>query len=289
MPSPALLNCGYSLIGRFARQRRQKLLELVNGDHRVLKQILRSVGRDAASKVPELNEKPDARTTRKQPNLLTGDELGRFLAFVREHWPQRYAMVLVLFTTTLRIGTVLALRRDEDIDLETMETVATRRLSAGVVTPAVKRDRFGEDAPPLLPEVYEALKAHWATFNKAQLASGLMFAAKDGRHHNKSVLRKCFVDVVKRAGLTKRFTPHGCRSTGAKLYGRTAGTRMAMEVAGHRSLAMHHHYTPVGADEKQLAGQQAFGHLRVLNGGGLRGCGDGCGDQGLTEKSRAAK
>jgi integrase len=251
---------------------RQHLLEhgykraTINGHHRVLKQILASVDNKAAAKVPELNEKVDARITRKQPNLLTAQELDRFLAVIKQQWPQHYAMVLVLFTTTMRIGTVLALRR-EDIDLESMEIVAQRRLSAGVVTPGVKRDRFGEDAPPLLPEVHEALKAHWSTFNEAQLGSGLMFPNTDGMHHSPSILRKCFVDASMRAGITKRFTPHGCRRTGAKLYGRTEGTRMAMEIAGHRTLAMHHHYAPVDAAEKQLAARKTFGHLTVLSGG----------------------
>jgi integrase len=166
----------------------------------------------------------------------------------------------------MRISTALALRV-EDIDLSTMEIVARRRLSEGVETPGVKRDRFGEDAPPLLPEVHEALKKLWASYNEKQRASGLVFAAHDGRHHNRTLLREPFKDICSRAGITKRFTPHGCRRTGEKLYGKTVGTRLAMEIAGHTTERMHRHYTPADAAEKQAAARAAFGGLKVVSGG----------------------
>jgi len=49
----------------------------VNGAHRVLKVILRSIGNNAASQVKALNESPDARITHREPNLLTAVELDR--------------------------------------------------------------------------------------------------------------------------------------------------------------------------------------------------------------------
>jgi integrase-like protein len=219
--------------------------------------------------VCELNEKPDARISRKEPNLLTAEELDRFLEIAERDWDQHYALILVLFTTTMRLSTALALRRD-DLDLETMEFIVRRRLSTGVETPGVKRDRFGEDSPPLLPEVHEALKEHWAMFTPIQEASELMFPSKQGTHHSRSVLVKPFEDILLKAGIAKRFTPHGCRRTGAKLYGKTAGTRMAMDIAGHLTDEMHRHYTPALAAEKQAAARSAFGGLRLLRGDGGR-------------------
>lgn len=129
----------------------------LNGHLRVMKMIMRAAGNSAATSVKELNPKPDARITRKEPNLLTPVELDRFLSVARERWPHHYALILVLFTTTVRLGAALALRWD-DLDLEDQVFVVTRRLSEGEVMPGVKRDRFGEDAPPLMPEVYAALK-----------------------------------------------------------------------------------------------------------------------------------
>jgi len=106
-----------------------------------------------------------------------------------------------------------------------------------------------------------------ATYNEAQAASGLIFPAEDGRHHTRTILRDPFKAILKKASITKRFTPHGCRRTGEKLYGRTSGTRMAMEIAGHRTEAMHRHYTPVDGEEKQAAARAAFGGLKVIQGG----------------------
>ena len=239
---------GRKVVGRISaadiRRWRSDLLDTgyaratCNAIHRVLKSILRTVDNPAATAAKEMNPKPDARITRKQPNLLTAAELDRFLAIAREYWPQHFGLILVLFTTTMRISTALALRWD-DIDLETMEFVVTRRLSGygarAEIIPGVKRDRFGEDAPPLLDEVYEVLLADRSAFNETQLQSGLLFPTRDGKHHYRTILSKPFKDICARAGITKRFTPHGCRRTGAKLYGRTAGTRIAMDIAGHRT------------------------------------------------------
>ena len=203
---------------------------------------------------------------------MTAVELDRFLEVAKERWPQHYALILVLFTTTTRISTALALRW-EDLDLDTMEIVVQRRRSGygkrARVVPGVKRDRFGEDLPPLLPEVYAAMVELKTTYNEAQQESGLIFPADDGRHHYRTLLAKPFADILEHAGIQKRFTPHGCRRTGAKLYGRTAGTRMAMEISGHLTEKMHAHYAG-GADPEQklAAARAAFGKLRVIDGGG---------------------
>ena len=76
----------------------------VNSHHRVLKLVLKHGGNDCAYQVKALNEKSDARTNRQEPNLLTAEELDRFLAIAKEDWPQHFALILVLFTTTARIS-----------------------------------------------------------------------------------------------------------------------------------------------------------------------------------------
>ncbi len=40
-----------------------------------------------------------------------------------------------------------------------------------------------------------------------------------------------------------------------------------MDIAGHRTEAMHRHYTPLDPEEKAEAGRRAFAGLRVINGG----------------------
>lgn len=192
----------------------------------------------------------------------------------------------------MRFSTSLALRW-EDLDLDTMEFVVTWRLSgdgAGVeIVPGVKRDRFGEDAPPLLDEVLAELRALQATFNPKQRASGLLFPTAAGGFRCRNSMRKPFLDICKEAGITKRFTPHGCRRTGAKLYGRTAGTRMAMDIAGHVTDAMHRHYTPLDAAEKAAAGRQAFAGLKLIEGGASCETGTQTVTPGDGEEKAAAK
>lgn len=235
----------------------------VNSNFAVLQAILRAAGNREAADLPMLNTKQDARTTRKEPNKLNAQELDRFLAAAGEHWPQCHAAILMLFTTTLRPGALLALRMD-DLDLETMEVVSSRRLSDGEIVPGVKADRFGEDVPPLLPEVYEAILELRTTFNDEQLASGLVFPARDGRHHDRFWLRRAFADCCKRAAITNRFTPTGARRTGETLYGRTVGTR-AMAITGHRTEAMHQHYGSADAEEKLAMADKTWGpRLRVV-------------------------
>jgi integrase len=151
-----------------------------------------------------------------------------------------------------------------------MEIVVQRRRSGyGKKTKTVqgvKRDRFGQDAPPLLPEVHEAMKELAEDYNAKQEASGLIFPNHEGGYHYRTMLQKPFEDICKHAGITKRFTPHGCRRTGAKLYGKTAGTRMAMEIAGHLTVEMHEHYAGVDADEKLAAARATFEKLRLIPG-----------------------
>jgi len=144
----------------------------VNSNFAVLQSLMRASGNADAVDLPMLSTKQDAKTNRKEPNKLNAEELDKFLAAARECCsPDRFASVLVVLTTTLRPGALLALRMD-DLDLETKEVVATRRLSKGEVIPGVKGDRFGEDTPPLLPEVHDAILEARKKFNEEQSGLG---------------------------------------------------------------------------------------------------------------------
>lgn len=248
----------------------------VNGNFSVLQSIMRAAGNPDAVDLPMFSTKADAKTNRKQPNKLNAEQLDRFLAVAAEVCAKdRFAAILMLFTTTLRPGAIMPLRMD-DFDLETMEVVSSRRVSDGEVVPGVKGDRFGEDTPPLLPEVYEAILEARKTYNEAQLASGLVFPAKDGGLHDRQWLSEAFKEIVKKAGITIRFTPTGARRTGETWYGRTEGTsRVSMAISGHRTEAMHRHYGSAGADEKlELAKRTWAPHLRVVNGAKVEASGN---------------
>lgn len=223
----------------------------INSHHRVLKTLLRSAGNEATCKVTYLNEKPDARIHREEPNLLTMEEVSLFIEGMQRMYPQHYPLTLTLFATALRISAALALRW-EDIDLDTHEFVVRRRISGSGASksfvPGVKRDRFGEDLPPLVPGVMAVLEEHRSSFNPRQLESGLIFPSpRTGGVQSRSVLNKPFAAVLADVGITKRFTVHGCRRTASKVYKAAAGPQVA--VAGHTTEAMHHHYAPVVASE----------------------------------------
>lgn len=139
-----------------------------------------------------------------------------------------------------------------------------RRLSEGVIVPGVKRKRTAVDVAPLLAEVWDELRVHRERLSEVQVASGLVFPAEDGRHHARTILREPFKRIRAIAGITKRFTPHGCRRTASALIRRAAGSAVSMAIVGHTTDRMHRHYAVVDAREKSEAARKAF---RLLEGG----------------------
>jgi integrase len=237
----------------------------VNGLLNVLRSVLRDADNPVGDRVKALDV-DDTRITDDEPNALDEEELQRFLEVAREHWEQHYAMLLVLFTTAVRISTLIALRW-EDIDSKAGVIHFRRRRSMKEILPGVKRSRTSRDDVPLLPEVWTALEAHRAPFNEAQHKSGLVFPSWTGGYRARSVLNRVMSDIAKKAGIEKRFTPHGCRRTAAAFYRRVAGSVVSKAIAGHTTDEMHEHYAIVDASEKQDAARRAFGRLRIIKGG----------------------
>ena len=226
-----------------------------NGHLQVLRRILARVGNSAARDVRTLSE-DDTRTTEDDPNLLSEDELQRFLQVAKDGWPQHYPLILLLFSTAVRISAALALRY-EDLDLERGIIRVRRRVSGSEVIPGVKRSRRSADFPPLWPELLEALEAHRETFNEAQRAWGLLFPSREGGLKARSVLNKPFRDILQAAEIHKRLTPSsGPRRTAARLYRKVADSAVASAVAGHLTDQMHRHYGRVDAEEKRMAAER---------------------------------
>lgn len=255
----------------------------VNGHLRVLRSVLVEAGNDAAARVSGLAE-DDGRITDEEPNLLDKGELGRFLDVASRRFPQHYPLIAVMFTTSMRISTALALRR-EDFDPQLGLVRVRRRRSGAEVIEGVKRSRTGMDRPSLVKWVWAAVQDEWARMTEVQVASGLAFPSASGGYRARSCLDKPFRDICKDAGIAKRFTPHGCRRTSADLIRRVAGERMSMAVAGHTTTEMHRHYTRVDAAEQLEAIEHTFGHLRLVKSetGDQTGEGakvDGCGPSG---------
>ena len=235
----------------------------VNGHLRVLRLILSEVGNPAARHVRTLSE-DDTRTTEDEPNLLSEDELRRFLEVAKDGWPQHYPLILLLFSTAVRISAALALRY-EDLDREKGIIRVRRRVSGSEILPGVKRSRRSADFPPLWPEVLEALEAHRETFNEAQRVSGLLFPSREGGLKARSVLNKPFREILRAAEINKRLTPSsGPRRTAARLYRKVADSAVASAVAGHLTDKMHRHYGRVDAEEKRMAAERLRERLNLV-------------------------
>jgi integrase len=234
----------------------------VNGALRVLRTILGDLGSNVARGVETLIE-DDTRITADDPNALTEAEIVRFLAAVREHEPEHHALILLLFTTAARISTALALRW-EDIDPAQGVIHLRRRRSGHEVISGVKRSRTSKDLAPLTTELWEALGEHRARFNETQRQSGLVFPSITGGHRSRSILKDPFANILAKAGIKTRFTPHGCRRTASALYRKVAGSVVAKAIAGHMTDEMHAHYAVVDAAELRQVGERAHRHLRLI-------------------------
>ena len=180
----------------------------------------------------------------------------------------------------MRISTVLALRL-EDVDRARHTLTFRRRLSEGELLPGVKRSRKAHDVAPLLDEVAKELDRARAGLSERQKETGLVFPAEDGRYHARTLLREPFKRILARAGITKRFTPHGCRRTAAAFYRRVAGSAVSKAIVGHTTDRMHEHYAVVSSEEKRTAARGAF---RLLD-GGKNGGSDGGSEEAAGAKS----
>lgn len=245
----------------------------VNGHLRVLRSILKDAGNAVAADVSGLTE-DDSRITDDEPNLLSDEELERFLVEARTAFPQHYPLILILVTTAMRMGTGLALLR-EDFDREVGVVYARRRRSGKEIIPGVKRSRTAKDILPLLPAVWTALQRYWASFSPEQDASGLAFPTREGGIRARSCLDKPFRRICEAASIRQRFTPHGCRRTSVDRYRRIAGSVISKAIAGHMTDEMHVRYSLTRISEKQAAGAAAFGEFALLKTGDRTGEGSG--------------
>lgn len=235
----------------------------VNGYLGVLRALLADHDHDAAAKTRALEE-DDTRITEDEPNLLDNErDLARFLGVMQSDFPQHFALVGVLVTTGMRIGTARALKR-EDFDPERGVIVARRRISAGEIVEGVKRRRTAKDTVPLVDWVWAAVETEWSHHNRKQVESGLAFPAANGGLRSGSCLNDAMAEVRTSLNLP-RLTPHGLRRTAAVMYRRVASSAVSMSVLGHLTEQMHRHYAVVSTSEKQVAAAQAFAKISELD------------------------
>lgn len=186
------------------------------------------------------------------PNLLSPDELGKALDVFRSTEPADYPFALTLALTGLRFGEASALRWSDVREDESLIRVARGQWKRQVSTTKTGVVR----SVPLVPELAGTLRDHRAQLMARQhpgLAQGWVFSEDDGSLLRKNYLRLPLERVVKRVGITRRFTVHGFRRTFNNIARQVAGEIVTRSITGHVTQAMTEHYSHVGREEKLAA------------------------------------
>jgi integrase len=204
--------------------------------------------------MPELRR--DEMASDEPVNLLSGEEMGRFLALLKQRWPQWYALVFVQFATARRFGEVSALRW-EDID-EKASVIKIRRSHWQCIVDTPKTGQVVH--VPLTEELHDVLRSWHETLVQSRhrhLESGWVFPSRVGKpHHNAACMGKAFIDCLREMGFDRRFSSHGLRRTANDLLRRVASGEVTRAITGHMTAAMTEHYSHVDAGEKKVAVQR---------------------------------
>ena len=188
--------------------------------------------------------------TREQPNALSPEEVGKWLATFKEKYPQFYAMVFVGLVHGQRPSTLRPLRRKgptPDVILDGDSPRLLLRRSHTMRDEVWDRTKTKKDLDLLLhPEVVNVIKWHIETqlTTPAQKRSDLLFPTEAGGFRSKSCLDKPFAAVTLACKLTKRITPRALRRTFQDL-SREAKVEgvVAKAISGHATDAMRVHYS----------------------------------------------
>ena len=197
-------------------------------------------------------------------NLLTADEMARFMAALKEMFPQWYALAFTQFATASRFSEVSALRW-EDID-EGRGIIRIRRGNWRTLVSTAKIDRRRRN--PALTDELRGVLSEWRELlarSHRHADSGWVFPSKAGKpHHNASGMGKAFEACLKEIGVDRRFSSHGLRRTANDLIRRVASGEVARAITGHVTERMTEHYSHVDVGEKKAAVE---GMLRLVKGG----------------------
>ena len=161
---------------------------------------------------------PRPRRERRLPDVLSKQETSRFLEQLTN--PKHRALVLLLYSSGLRVSEVVRLRA-EDLDV-----------SRGLLR--VRRGKGGRDRETLLSSrALEAVR----TYREAFRPNGWLFpGTREGRHYSTRSVQRIVQDCARSAGLEKQVSPHVLRHSFAT-HLLEAGTdlRYIQELLGHSS------------------------------------------------------
>jgi integrase len=219
---------------RFIKSHVSSILEYAAGDDEI---IPVSPAKSLGKRTQELlRDKGDD----EKVDPLTKKEVSQLLATVQEHFPEHYALFLLLVRTGLRMGEAFGLRW-EDIDWTGRTIVVERQFTKGRLdTPKNHKSRRVDMSQQLTDTLRTRLQ---------ESLSEYLFPHKVDRLINLDAWRRLvFHKVLEKAGL-KRITPHDLRHTYATL--RISAGHDIVDVSnqlGHPdvsfTLRVYHHWKP---------------------------------------------
>lgn len=229
--------------------------------------VLRNVARDAHAQgyiqedITSRQETPHTGVSgRQEARTLTANDLARLVEAARTFTPTRYAEIVTLAYTGMRIGELYALTW-ADVDLA-LEQITVRK---SVWRGSVGSTKTGASREVPLPSlVVETLKAHRAEQVRDQhpgLAAGIVFPATHGGHRESSSLRKALDLLSEHLRFEEggKVAPQVLRRTYNTLLLKAKADRIVLRsIVGHSSEAMTQRYAGVGMDAKRTAIDRAF-------------------------------
>lgn len=173
---------------------------------------------------------PCARTPKRLPTVLSAQELRRLFE-VAARYPKHKALLMTLYGAGLRISEALNLRPG-DIDARRM--LVHVRLGKGAKDRMVK----------LSPQLLAVLREYW----RVERPNAWLFprTSDPDRPMEDGTAYRAVVRAARRAGITRRVTPHTLRhSYATHLLEAGADLRSIQTLLGHRSLKTTARYTHV--------------------------------------------
>jgi hypothetical protein len=189
----------------------------------------------------------------EEPNSLTADECPKFLAKLKELYPQYFAFAFLGFATGWRPSSLRPLRRQgKDADILWEKNTILIRRSQTKGDEVMDKTKQGKHYQMPMPEaVMDVLRVHVDNLTPGKRReSNLLFPSRNGGFLAKSVLDKPFRAVAKALNLRKTITPRAMRRTFQDV-ARNAGVKdiVTRQISGHATEAMQVHYSTLEGSE----------------------------------------
>jgi site-specific recombinase XerD len=208
-------------------------------------------------KVKGLDTSAHVTYTEEEPNALAPEEVGPFLAAMRDRHPQHLGMVALGFATGWRPSMMRPLRRkgvSADVLWEKNVVLARRSQTRGdEVREATKNStRFRITLPP---DVMAVLRWHADHLPSGRMqGSDLLFPSESGGFRSPTVLDKPFKDICQHLSLGKKVTPKAMRRTFQDLARQAAVDGLVQRsICGHLTEEMTERYSSVAQAEVEAA------------------------------------